>query len=400
MVKRYIHFPNRRWNTKIVWRRSGSRNIHFNPGSPWTRRRTRNSSRKIRGVSISRLIDGWWWSKKRFLVHFRELHSPSSRWTESQTVRAERRIIPNSNTIHLPNQSNKFDFVCDAWTSHRRLLEISKETETYHTLHLTGRKTSRVNMVRGGAWRRNKRHTAPITCGQRWPPIQRRKKWVSRRNVFSLLINCCEMSVFGSYWETWYFVVCERACACHNKVDKACHKRLARLISYIHHTSGHRQNPLCRKHSTTMQNRTVSGLWLCRAQQCRLGLFRGSGFAGDLEDSRSTSGGILMHFGRSHVCANRLDVQETNFGFTQFYRSMQVHAWTVFPLSLSGIWWVKHFIPCRTEQMDPRESHGAHQRRSNKHWSHSIKYNAFWIQCCVVCLWGRWGSNQNDFQGN
>ena len=33
-----------------------------------------------------------------------------------------------------------------------------------------------------------------------------------------------------------------------------------------------------------------------------------------------------------------------------------------------------------------------------KHWSHSTKYNAFWFQCYVVCLWGQWGSNQNDYQ--
>ena len=33
------------------------------------------------------------------------------------------------------------------------------------------------------------------------------------------------------------------------------------------------------------------------AKQCRLGLFQDSDFAGDLEDSRSTSGGTLCVFG-------------------------------------------------------------------------------------------------------
>ena len=32
-------------------------------------------------------------------------------------------------------------------------------------------------------------------------------------------------------------------------------------------------------------------------QQCRLGLFQDSDFAGDLEDSKSTSGGVLCIFG-------------------------------------------------------------------------------------------------------
>ena len=60
-------------------------------------------------------------------------------------------------------------------------------------------------------------------------------------------------------------------------------KRLARLISYIHHTSDYRQ--YCCAGNT--------------AQHCRLGLFQDSDFAGDLEfeDSKSTSGGLLCIFG-------------------------------------------------------------------------------------------------------
>ena len=50
------------------------------------------------------------------------------------------------------------------------------------------------------------------------------------------------------------------------------------------------------------------------AQQCRLGLFQDSDFAGDPEDSKSTSGGILC-FRKSHVRANKLDVQETDISF-------------------------------------------------------------------------------------
>ena len=61
-------------------------------------------------------------------------------------------------------------------------------------------------------------------------------------------------------------------------------KRLARLISYIHHSSEYRQ--YCFVGNT--------------AQQCRLGLFQDSDFAGDLEDSKSTSGEVLCIFG-SHT---------------------------------------------------------------------------------------------------
>ena len=68
------------------------------------------------------------------------------------------------------------------------------------------------------------------------------------------------------------------------KWTKACDKRTNRLISYFHHTSEYKQ--YCHVGNT--------------AKQCRLGLFQDSDFAGDLEDSKSTSGGTLCVFG-SHT---------------------------------------------------------------------------------------------------
>ena len=68
------------------------------------------------------------------------------------------------------------------------------------------------------------------------------------------------------------------------KWTKACDKRLNRLISYIHPTCEYKQ--YCHVGNT--------------AKQCRLGLFQDSDFAGDLEDSKSTSGGTLCIFG-SHT---------------------------------------------------------------------------------------------------
>ena len=88
------------------------------------------------------------------------------------------------------------------------------------------------------------------------------------------------------------------------KWTKSCDKRLSRLISYIHHTCEYRQ--YCHVGNT--------------AEQCRLGLFQDSDFAGDLEDSNSTSGGTLCTFGKSYICSNKLDVQETNCRFAQFNR--------------------------------------------------------------------------------
>ena len=79
-------------------------------------------------------------------------------------------------------------------------------------------------------------------------------------------------------------------------------KSLARLIPYMHQTSDYRQR--CHVGNT--------------AQQCRLGLFQDSDFAGDLEDSKSTSGGILCIFG-SHtfvpviwMCKKRTSVSHSS----------------------------------------------------------------------------------------
>ena len=68
------------------------------------------------------------------------------------------------------------------------------------------------------------------------------------------------------------------------KWTKACDKRLNRLISFIHHTCEYKQ--YCHVGNT--------------AKQCGLGLCQDSDFAGDLEDSKSTSGGTLCVFG-SHT---------------------------------------------------------------------------------------------------
>ena len=71
------------------------------------------------------------------------------------------------------------------------------------------------------------------------------------------------------------------------KWTKACDKRLNRFISYIHHTCEYKQ--YCHVGNT--------------AKHCRLGLFQDSDFAGDLEDSKSTSGGTLCIFG-SHTAVS------------------------------------------------------------------------------------------------
>ena len=125
-----IHFSSRRWTNKICWRRSGTENIHLDTGPPNSRRRSNRFSWRIRRVSTSitsRLISGCRWSDKWLLVHVRKLQKPPSRWTQSQTLLAERRIIPYSNEMHWRLQNYTYELGCYARKPHRWLVGISMD---------------------------------------------------------------------------------------------------------------------------------------------------------------------------------------------------------------------------------------------------------------------------------
>ena len=86
------------------------------------------------------------------------------------------------------------------------------------------------------------------------------------------------------------------------KWTKACDERLNRLISSIHHTCEYKQ--YCSVGNT--------------AKQCRLGLFQDSDCAGDLEGSKSTSGGTLCVLGShtfvpiSWMCKKQTSVSQSS----------------------------------------------------------------------------------------
>ena len=96
-----------------------------------------------------------------------------------------------------------------------------------------------------------------------------------------IVLKCLYLARIGRPDNLWSVNKLARAVT---KWTRACDKRLARLIFYIHHTSEFKQS--CHEGHT--------------AQQCKLGLFQDSDFAGDLEDSKSTSRGLLCTLG-SHT---------------------------------------------------------------------------------------------------
>ena len=96
-----------------------------------------------------------------------------------------------------------------------------------------------------------------------------------------IVLKCLYLARIGRHDILWSVNKLARSIT---KWTKACDQRLDRLISYIHHTC--KDTQYCHVGNT--------------AKQCRLGLFQDSDFAGDLDDSKSTSGGALCVFG-SHT---------------------------------------------------------------------------------------------------
>ena len=98
------------------------------------------------------------------------------------------------------------------------------------------------------------------------------------------------------------------------KWTRACDRRLAQLISFIHHTNDYRQ--YCH-----MQIRIVSRLWLILQET--------------QEDSKSTIRRNSVYFRKSHV-RNRLQFH-TVLQKLRYFLSMQVYAWMEYQLLIFGI---------------------------------------------------------------
>ena len=109
------------------------------------------------------------------------------------------------------------------------------------------------------------------------PPLQRRRKEILGRISKSMLSNCSEMLILGTYWKTWYSMVSEQTCTIDHKLDKIWWQTFS-TVDLVH--SSHKWIAAISyfdKHSTSMQTWIVSRLWSCR---------------------KSTSGRVLSIFGR------------------------------------------------------------------------------------------------------
>ena len=134
-----------------------------------------------------------------------------------------------------------------------------------------------------------------------WPSVPWRRKWVSGRIVYSLLkivLKCLFLARKGRTDILWSVNKHARAVT---KWTKSCARRLARLISYNHHTC----------------------------------------------ENRFAFSEVKRSFQSARCARNRLQFH------TVQQLSMQVYAWIELPLSLSWIWLFKYFFfpkPIRQHQ--------------------------------------------------
>ena len=168
------------------------------------------------------------------------------------------------------------------------------------------------------------------------------------RIVKSMLSNCSEMSVLGSIGRPDTLWSADKLARTVTKWTRACDKRLARLIYHLHHTSDFKQY------------HHVGNT----AQQCSLGLFQDSDFAGDLEDSKSISGRMLCIFGShtfvptSWMCKKQTSVSHssTESEITSLDAGLRMDGIPALESSGFGFWSVAFFFQPTWEI--PRESAG------------------------------------------
>ena len=109
-----------------------------------------------------------------------------------------------------------------------------------------------------------------------WSSIQAGRTRICWRIDRSLLTHSWNVCIWHEL-TIWHIVVSKQACKISLEMDSGMWRKMSKADFLLHHTIDYRQ--CCQVENT--------------AQHCRLGLFQDSDFAGDFEDSKSASGGIL-----------------------------------------------------------------------------------------------------------
>ena len=214
-----------------------------------------------------------------------------------------------------------------------------------------------------------------------WPSFQRRRIEIRGRIVKSMLSNCSEMLKLGTYWDTRHSLVSKQTCSTCLNVDKSLWQTIGK-IDFIH--SSHKRFPTTLSCGEALQTGFLSRLW--RSWGLKINLARS-----------------LVYFRKSHVCANKLDVQETDFSFTQFYVSWNsfsrctfTHGWYS-QLLIFGICFFDVFHSSQNQFNKNKglsvQGNLLHDTTSNKHTQNqnqgSNPARHFWSVSCWQCAFER-----------
>ena len=133
----------------------------------------------------------------------------------------------------------------------------------------------------------------------------KKKKMESVRELSKVCSpNCSKMFPPGKNSTTRFFMVSKQTRTGHNKMDQDLWQT-PESTDFIYSSHKWIQTTLsCGKYCWAMQIGTVSGLWFC-GRSWRFKIHFGVN---------------IMCFRKSHICSNKLDVQETSISFSQFNR--------------------------------------------------------------------------------
>ena len=126
----------------------------------------------------------------------------------------------------------------------------------------------------------------------RWPPLQRRRIEICWRIVISMLSNCSEMFILGTFWKTWYSTVSEQTCTINHQMDQSLWQTIVSFYLLLSSYMWIQTVLSCGKHCQTMQTGTFSRLRFCR---------RSWGFKIYIKWS-------IVRFWKSCICSDKSDV--------------------------------------------------------------------------------------------
>ena len=228
----------------------------------------------------------------------------------------------------------------------------------------------------------------------RWPPLQRRRNEICSRIVTSMLSNCSKMLqtwhvledlIFYGYWTNLHDPS--------QNGPKLVTNAWINWFHHIHHTCEYIQ--YCYVGKT--------------AKQCRLVLFQDSDFAGDLEDSKSTSGGTLCILGShtfvtiSWMCKKQTAVSHssTETEIISLDAGLRLDG-----LLASGFMRSNCFCFWKSDS-DLRQNGATcwywkksktsmEDQRAEEYWLCSLKRPVFASRSFVFCVRRQWSSDQDD----